>query len=276
MSVQMKNSVLYCFLFLCSISTSIAQKNLGSLPKELSEISGLTLLNDSIFVGHNDSGNEAVLYFLNLNGEQIHSVIVENAKNKDWEDITSDNKGFIYIADTGNNKNDRESLCVYKVNSKGILKKKSVVAEKIVFSYSEQLEFPPSKSEFNFDSEALAFYNDKLYLFTRDRAEPAEGKTFCYHVPTKPGTYVLKRDFHLKLPEQISGVEIRDNICYLLTYKSIYVYVVLADRFQYLKKIKLENVAKYEAIAVNSQGKIYIADETGKNKKGGFLYKVKF
>ena len=34
-------------------------------------------------------------------------------KNVDWEDLTQDDKGYIYIADTGNNNNKRRELDIY-------------------------------------------------------------------------------------------------------------------------------------------------------------------
>ena len=113
-------------------------------------------------------------------------------------------------------------------------------------------------------------------MFTKDRTEPAEHKSYCYLIPTKPGTYVLKRDFNLEISDQILGAEIKDNLCYLISYKCIYLYFFVGEKFQFIKKIKLDPISKYEAIAVNSKGKIYIADERSKSLGGGFLYRVKF
>ncbi len=256
------------------------KKKIAKLPDHLKEISGLTFLNDTVLVAHNDGGNNASLYFLNLQGVQIHSVIVENAKNKDWEDITSDGKGFIYIADIGNNENNRDNLCIYKINTLDILKKESVNAEKINIRYTEQKDFPPEASKLYFDAEALAYYNDSLYIFTKCRTEPFDGKSFCYTVPTKPETYKLTKDFELFIGNEgwwkdcVTGAEIKNNKAYILTYNRLIIYTITKGKFKFSKNISLESVSQYESVAINSKGVIYIADEKNKLLGGGNLYLV--
>ena len=39
-----------------------------------------------------------------------------NALNIDWEDLTSDSIGNIYIGDFGDNKKERKTYVIYKVN----------------------------------------------------------------------------------------------------------------------------------------------------------------
>ncbi len=256
------------------------KKKIAKLPDHLKEISGLAFLNDTVLIAHNDGGNNATLYFLNLLGVQIHSVLVENAKNKDWEDITIDAKGFIYIADIGNNGNNRENLCIYKINSLGILKKTSVIAEKISIRYSEQKEFPPDVTNLHFDAEAIAFFNDSLYIFTKCRTEPFDGKSFCYTVSTKPETYKLIKDFDLYIGNEgwwkdcVTGAEIKNNKAYILTYNRILIYTITKGKFKFSKNITLTTVSQYESIAINSKGVIYIADEKNKLLGGGYLYIV--
>ncbi len=269
------------FAFILSSSILFGQKKkIAKLPSQLKEISGLAFLNDSVLIAHNDGGNDETLYFLNLLGVQIHSVIVENAKNKDWEDITMDNKGFIYIADIGNNENNRDNLCIYKINSIGILNKESVLAEKINIRYIEQKEFPPDVSKLHFDSEAIAYFNDSLYIFTKCRTEPFDGKSFCYTVPTKPETYKLSKDFDLYIGNEgwwkdcVTGAEIKNNKAYILTYNRILVYTITKGKFKFSKNISLETVSQYESIAINSKGVIYVADEKNKLLGGGNLYIV--
>ena len=251
------------------------------MPKKLKEISGLAFLNDTVMVCMNDSGNDPELFFLNLNGEQIHKVTVENATNRDWEDITTDGKGTIYVGDIGNNDNSRTDLCVYKINGKGILKKETVKAEKISFSYPDQKEFPPELKNLHFDSEAMAFNNDSLYIYTKCRAEPWDGKCFCYVIPTKVGTYKAKKLSDLYIgkngwwKDAVTGAEIRNKKCYLVTYNRILIYTIQDDKLKYDRKISLETISQYESIAVSPTGKIYVADERNKLLGGGKIYIVK-
>jgi hypothetical protein len=61
-----------------------------------------------------DSGNANKIYGLNQreNSKKHH---YQNAENIDWEEITKDKEGNLYIGDFGNNENKREDLCIYKI-----------------------------------------------------------------------------------------------------------------------------------------------------------------
>jgi hypothetical protein len=180
-------------LFFQSFIFSQTLTKIKKLDNKLHEISGLAKLNDSCLIAHNDGGNKAVLFLLNFEGEIIHEVEISNAKNVDWEDITIDSKGSIYIADIGNNSNKRKDLCIYKIKSDSLLFVNTIKAEKISFSYADQNDFPPQKDNLNFDAEALAFFNEELYIFTKCRTEPYSGITRVYKIPTEAGTYVSEK-----------------------------------------------------------------------------------
>ena len=122
----MKIQIFLIILLFTGNSFSQKLEKIAKLPDSMKEISGLCFLNDTVLVGHNDSGNEPILYFLNLKGQKIHQVEVLEAKNNDWEDITADGKGHLYIGDIGNNNNSRKKLRIYKVSTWNILKKKEV------------------------------------------------------------------------------------------------------------------------------------------------------
>ncbi len=112
------------FLFLFATTASIGQKinKIGKLPKSIEESSGLILYNDTLFITHNDSGDKPILYFINLKGDLIHQITISNAINDDWEEITKDEQGNIYIGDFGNNLNKRKNLTIYKIAPENLLK----------------------------------------------------------------------------------------------------------------------------------------------------------
>jgi sugar lactone lactonase YvrE len=43
--------------------------------------------------------------------------------NIDWEDITKDKDGNLYVGDFGNNDNERKDLCIYKIDKKSLTTK---------------------------------------------------------------------------------------------------------------------------------------------------------
>ncbi|WP_243389575.1 hypothetical protein [Flavobacterium cyanobacteriorum] len=79
----------------------------------LSEVSGIEYTGNALWAIE-DSGNKNILYRLSDAGE-ITAQIAIACKNKDWEDITSDTEGNLYIGDFGNNDNDRDDLAIYKI-----------------------------------------------------------------------------------------------------------------------------------------------------------------
>jgi hypothetical protein len=269
------------FISLIGINSSFSQKKrVGTLIEDLNEISGLAFINDSIMVGHNDGGDGAKLYFMNTKGKKIHSTLVENATNVDWEDIAYDGKEFLYIADNGNNNNDRKDLVIYKVSTQDILTKKSVKCEKIFISYNEQKAFPPAKNQLYFDAESLGFYKNELYIFTKCRAFPFDGVSYCYTVPTEPGSYKLDKKHEIQIgkdgwwKDSATSVDVKDGKFYILTYNRMLVYRFENNSFVKESEMAMEPISQFEAIAINKKGEIYIADENNALLGGGNIYHV--
>ena len=108
----------------------------------ISEVSGIIWIEGRL-IGHNDSGDDANLYEIDpVSGEVIRTVMVENANNIDWEDITYD-EDYIYIADFGNNDGNRTNLMIYKISKSDFLSMPTVIADTIKFNYAEQIDFSP-------------------------------------------------------------------------------------------------------------------------------------
>jgi len=146
----------------------------------IKEASGLvkSRLQENVFWTHNDSGDRPRIFPVIKDGDIIKAnstkhysgVFLENAKNVDWEDITTDDKGNLIIGDCGNNKNKRKNLAFYIINEP--LPTQSTTAKiikKIPFYYPDQQGFPPENR--NFDSEAIFWARGKIYLLTKHRSD---------------------------------------------------------------------------------------------------------
>jgi hypothetical protein len=280
MNMQIRFILLILFSFVtANFFFSQSLDKISNLNKKLNEISGLEVLNDSCFLAHNDGGNDPKLFVLNKNGDIIHEVVVTNAKNVDWEDLTRDEKN-IYIADVGNNSNSRKDLCIYIITIDSLLFKKEVKAEIIEFSYEDQKDFPPNKDCFLFDCEAIAYFEDELYLFTKCRTEPYSGICNAYKLSCKKGQRKAKflqsiqlKDRKMKL-DGVTAAEIENGICYLLTYSSIEIFSCTNEKFEKIKRIKLELISQKEALC--RKGKhLYIADEYYSSALKNKFYKLK-
>lgn len=203
------NKICILLFFVCFSSFTFGQEIITEkfkLSNEISENSGLLYFNGKI-ITHNDSGGKANLYELDtLSGSIIRTVVIANAINVDWEDITQD-ETHIYIGDIGNNYASRTNLKIYKVLKDDYLKNTSVTAEIINFSYSDQTSFASSKIN-NFDAEALIVYNNELVIFSKNRKD---NQSKIYTLSKEAGTHVAKHINTINVEGLITGATINTN-----------------------------------------------------------------
>jgi hypothetical protein len=177
------------------------------LPAVAEESSGLIFWRDLLWT-HNDGGGEAAIYGIDpVSGTIRQTVIVNGAKNFDWEDITQD-AGYIYIGDFGNNFGNRRPLSVYKISKGGIpFDKKDVIvsAQKSDFDYADQDSYKKRRHAHNFDCEAFFAFEKKLYLFTKNWADQ---KTRLYRMPVKKGKYDISPIETFEAGGLITGADI--------------------------------------------------------------------
>jgi hypothetical protein len=135
--------------------------------KDVAESSGLALGPEpGTFYTHGDHGNAPVLSVINWQGELLRQVEIPTATNEDWEALTVDDTGRIYIGDFGNNKNNRRDLTIYRFDPA----QPAAVPPRIRFRYADQTAFPPpDPADHNWDCEAMVWRDGQLYLFSRDR-----------------------------------------------------------------------------------------------------------
>lgn len=152
----------------------------------LDENSGLIVSNGQLWM-HNDGGNSNALYRIDTtNGNILQTVLVNNATNIDWEDITQ-SPTHLYIGDIGNNSGSRTNLCIYVIDKNDLHPNVgSVTAQIINYSYSDQTNFVPATNNTNFDAEALLYFDNSLHVFSKNWIDK---KCKHYMLPTIAGTY---------------------------------------------------------------------------------------
>ena len=71
------------------------------LPEKITETSGLWAAQPDQLWWLNDSGNAPELYRTNTAGDLLEKIPTPNSQNRDWEDLTADRQGRIFIGDFG-------------------------------------------------------------------------------------------------------------------------------------------------------------------------------
>jgi hypothetical protein len=169
-------------------ATAVSPSASVNLVNVLAETSGLIKWNNQLWT-HNDS-DDINLYALDtLNGSIKLTQPLPGTENTDWEEISQDS-GFVYVGDFGNNQNgNRTDLKILKISKTSLLSGLPSI-EIINFSYSNQLNYTPTgANNTDFDCEAFIVSSDSIFLFTK---QWVSNKTSVYALSKQPGTHIAK------------------------------------------------------------------------------------
>ena len=268
-----------------SIYTLYSKKQLSVDPK-LKEISGIEFDKKKRLWAINDGGDDPKLYRLGEDGAIEKEILVTNAKNIDWEDMTQNKFGHFFLGDFGNNKNDRKWLTIYKIENPIDIKTETTEAEIIKFTYPEMDGTPITPNKRNFDLEAIIEYKRHLYLFTKNRTEPFDGITNVYKV----GDHAA--NFDAQLIDSFKTCTTLEKLCWitsaalspdrtklvLLDSTSIWLFENFkGDKFFSgdVSRIDLGIVTQKEAITFYDDNTLIFTDEEFKGLVGGNAYVIK-
>jgi len=258
------------FIFLLFISCNTGKLTvIADVTTQLDEASAIeTITNSNLLWTIEDAGNKNHLYGLNTKGQIIKDVIINNATNVDWEDLTSDTLENIYIGDFGDNHKKRINYTIYKVSHPE--KTETITAETINFTLPKEIK--PK----NF--EAFFIYNDNFYIFSKE-----DKKSIMIKVPNSIGNHIAEvvSKFNLEgKHNKITSADISDDgkTVILLNHDKIWVLSNYKnDGFLdgKITMIKLNHDSQKEGVCFKSKTSIYITDERSK-LEGGNLYEFNF
>jgi hypothetical protein len=242
----------------------------ANLPGDLEEVSGIeSVPNSDSFWMVNDSGNHPRVYVVNAKGKIDKTLYIEG-KNRDWEDLTKDKAGNLYIGDFGNNANDRKHLKIYMLAANDLDHGKSIIPLKIEFSFPNQKKFPPKKKDRHFDVESFFHHNGYLYLFTKSRVKKAYGRTDLYKIPATAGKYEAEfiSTFNtcddLKCWVTSAAISPNGEKVVLLSHDTVWQFTNFKnDDFLSGKmtKFDLNHTSQKESICFKDNNTVYITDE---------------
>lgn len=275
--------LVFSSLVSCSQKSDIVQ-DYANLPSHLKEVSGMSYdANSNSFWVLQDSGNKSELYRIDSLGQVVQTLKIKNQKNRDWEELTADTAGNLYIGDFGNNKNTRKDLQIIKINKDQLTASQTEADYVITFEYPEQKEFPPKETELLYDAEAFFYFDDHFYIFTKNRSKAFDGTSLVYKIPNEAGHHQAEyvqtfRGCNVYKHCAITAAAISPDqkTFVLLSHTKLWV----IDNFNpnaildgKINEHKLHHNTQKEAVTFGDNSTLYISDEVKKNS-GGKIYKV--
>ncbi len=268
----------------------INEKTLSyKLPLALKNPSGILKTPDGGLWAINDSqGRQPLLYNFDTSGHIKRIVRVLDVPNVDWEDITQDNKGNIFIADVGNDRNSRKNFSVYRIKAEEITKTDKVKPEIINFTLPDQREFPPVTSKLNYDLESSFWFENYIYFFSKNRTKPFTGYSKLYRIPDGAGTHVAQLIDSLKIPGQqeaergwVTSATLSPDSKQLALLGHDRIWMVSGftpGKFcdGKITEIILNNSTVKKALTFHADGTVLILDEYFTGTRDGNLYFVTF
>ncbi len=254
----------------------------GTLPAALAESSGVAAsrAHPGVFWTHNDSDGDAVLFAIDTAGTVLGRVRVTGARNRDWEDLAlgpCPAGECLYIADTGDNRGERDEVALYRVPEPAPDAAATAPAERF------RLRYPGER----LDTEALyVLPGGRVHLISKGRNEPVT--LFRY-----PGELRAEETVELRrvgalshgpvgLPYQVTGAGAAPDGRWVAvrTYTAVQVYRVgwrgrLRPRFAGAG-IDVQALAEPqgEAVAVTADGAIVLTSEAGPRGVPGTVARI--
>jgi hypothetical protein len=237
-------------------------ETLAPLPSAIKESSGIETMPDKEhYITHNDANNQPYLYEINENGKLVKTYKFK-LPNVDWEDLTRDDDGNLYIGDIGNNNSKRTELAIYKVPFSEMADPQA-----IRFTYEDYEGKPSKKDKNSFDSEAFFWYADNLYLISKDRNGSHEAKV--YQLPDKPGNYTAKKIGIIKMTDRVTSACISPDasIVVLLSEGKIHLYRNVENPETFFEgepeEIPLSGAGQTEAVTFKDNNTLILTSEGG-------------
>ncbi|SDR86877.1 hypothetical protein SAMN04515667_0868 [Formosa sp. Hel1_31_208] len=258
---------LFILFFLISSCDTGKLTVIADLPSSLKETSAIEKVKDSELLWViEDAGNKNNLYGLSVHGDIIKDIDIDNVQNIDWEDLTSDTYGNIYIGDFGNNSKKRENFAIYKVTNPSEAKD-SVDAQVISFQLPKDM-----KSQ---DFESFFLFDGYFYIFSKDHK-----KCKLITVPNVIGDHVAVYISEVKLKgkhTKVTSADISDdgNTVVLLNHDKLWKITNFtgADFFSgTIDAIKFDHDSQKEGINFINSNTVLITDEKTKHE-GGNIYR---
>src|SRR4051812_5592285 len=163
----------------------------------ITESSGLnqSTKDPGVYWTHND-GKRPHLFAIDREGKSLNELVVAQPFITDWEDISTDRKGHIYIGDIGNNDARRNQLAVFEADEPDPKSPLGMVKVKREW----QLRFPKEP----FDCESLFIKGGYGYVISKVFKD-AKAEIYRFALTEQKEPVVLEMVAQLKIDSPVTG-----------------------------------------------------------------------
>ena len=147
---------------------------------DIKESSGLSASEcQDVLWTHNDAGNDAFIFAMSLEGKHLGTWRVQNARNVDWESITSykdaGGKCFLIIGDIGDNDEARTELEIYRVPepTPSAETAKATSANSLQTEPAQSMKFIYPNGRHNAETIMVHPGTGDIYVVTKKKSGPA-------------------------------------------------------------------------------------------------------
>jgi hypothetical protein len=208
------------------------------------------------FWAHNDD-TDTHLYRFNEQGEIKQVVKLKNVENIDWEAMTIDPQGTLYIGEIGNN-NEKEQ--VYSILSFPIPAPDQTIVAAIEVHYFTYADNKPH------NCEAMVYFDEVLYLITKERNPEDKPLLFALDLTTRKKELIAEKIGEMQIEGNVTDAaySARHNQLAVLTYHGLSFFPMhtQADFLQPPQHV-IHSVMGWTEAVCYSGTNLLVADEPG-------------
>ncbi len=189
---------------------------------DLQELSGIVCsAHPQKYWGINDSGNGTELFGFSDEGEILDKVPLPDAVNEDWEAITKDHTGHLYIGDFGDNKGVRKEYAIYQVQEPTFPQTSGPHIQKYRFRYAGNRAF---------NCESIFILHGKFYLITKGKKETDSPLLFCLDSLQKQKVSIARKVGTLSLTGRITDASFSPEFNHLIVLSKNNLHILLVQK----------------------------------------------
>lgn len=256
----------------------------GILQNEaITEASGLAASrnNKGLFWTHNDSKDASRLFLFDENGRDKGTFYIENATNRDWEDlevVIINNTSYIYVADIGDNDGEHNKKYIYRVKEPKITPSNKPITDTLKGTETIIVTYPDAKrnaealmiDQKTFDMYIVSKFEDNVVVYQVPYPQSTTKINVAKPVATLPITFVTAATISLDNQEIL--IKNIDNVFYWKRKKDESIVAALKRPATILPYVK-EPQGEAIAFAFDGSGFYTVSEIKKKVKPHLYFYK---